>query len=229
MYVITIGQQKGGVSKTTLAICLAAEAVRKKHRAVVLELDRQGTASQWFASRPYTADSQDLLKDVDRAKVEPDVANVDSARLATVLAKAAEEGIEFVIIDLPGTHSPAITPAIRAADLTLIPARPNEIDVNASAETLAAVQRLGKAYAYVLTFIPATGIRELEAREALEAEGHTVAPGGLGQLNDFMDALEAGQTVQEWNPNGKAAVQVRQLWKWTEAKLHERTGERKTA
>jgi chromosome partitioning protein len=71
MRVITVAQQKGGVAKTTLAIHIAAEATRKGRRAVILELDRQGTASRWSDLRPYTADSQDLLKGVDRAKSRP--------------------------------------------------------------------------------------------------------------------------------------------------------------
>jgi chromosome partitioning protein len=221
MQVITVGQQKGGVGKTTLAIHLAAEACRKSRRAVILELDRQGTASQWSAKRPYTADSQDLLKDVDRAKVPPEVVHVDTVRLEPALAALAEAGVSLVFIDLPGTHSPAVTPAIRAADLVLIPARPNETDIAASRETIAAVDRLGKRYAYVLTFIPAKGSREGEARDALEDAGHKVAPGGLGLLNDYADAVGAGQTVQEWSPKGKAAEQARTLWKWVEKTLNE--------
>jgi chromosome partitioning protein len=229
MQVITIGQQKGGVSKTTLAIHLAAEATRKGRRAVILELDRQGTASQWSQRRPYTAESTDLLKGVDQAKVPPEVVHADAARLDDALSVMAEAGVDLVVIDLPGTHSPAITPAIRVADLILIPARPNEIDITASSETLAAVNRLGKAYAYILTFLPSSGNREEEARDALEEGGHRVAPGGLGQLVDYADALAAGQTVQELKPNGKAAEQVRALWKWTEKALHEQASERKIA
>lgn len=229
MQVITVAQQKGGVAKTTLAIHLAAEACRKGRRAVIVELDRQGTASQWSKKRPYTADSTDLLKGVDRPKVPPEVVQVDAARLETALSALAEAGVSLVVIDLPGTHSPAVTPAIRAADLALIPARPNDTDIAASGETLATVQRLGKRYAYVLTYLPSKGSRELEARDALEEEGHTVAPGGLGQLTDFADAISAGKTVQELKSNGKAAEQVRALWRWIEKTLHEQRTERKIA
>jgi chromosome partitioning protein len=221
MQVITVGQQKGGVGKSTLAIHIAAEACRKGRRSVILELDRQGTASQWSAKRPYTADSADLLKGVDCAKVPPEVVHVDTARLEPALSALSEAGVSLVLIDLPGTHSPAITPAIRTADLVLIPARPNETDIAASGETVAAVDRLGKRYAYVLTFIPAKGSREGEARDALEDAGHTVAPGGFGLLNDYADAIGAGQTVQEWNPKGKAAEQVRSLFRWVEKTLNE--------
>lgn len=221
MRVITVAQQKGGVAKTTLAIHVAAEATRKGRRAVILELDRQGTASRWSDLRPYTADSQDLLKGVDRAKVPPEVVYADATRLDAALSALAGAGVDLTVIDLPGTHSPAITPAIRAADFVLIPSRPNETDLVASRETLASVERLGKRYAYVLTFIPSTGSRESEAREALEEQGHSVAPGGLSLLNDYADAISAGETVQERKSARKAAEQVRTLWKWLEKKLDE--------
>ena len=221
MRVITVAQQKGGVAKTTLAIHIAAEATRKGRRAVILELDRQGTASRWSDLRPYTANSQDLLKGIDRAKVPPEVVNADAVRLDAVLAALDGAGVDLTVIDLPGTHSPAITPAIRAADFVLIPARANEVDIADSGPTLNSVQRLGKRYAYVLTFIPSTGSRETQAREALEEMGYAVAPGGLSLLNDFSDAIGAGQTVQERKPAGKAAEQVRTLWRWLEKKLDE--------
>ena len=101
----------------------------------------------------------------------------------------------------------------------MIPTRPNEVDIPASADTLAAVNRLRKAYAYVLTFIQ--GGRDEEAREVLEAEGHTVAPGGLSLLVDFADAIAASKSVQEHKPNSKAAEQVRALWRWIEKRLQE--------
>jgi chromosome partitioning protein len=229
MQVITVSQQKGGVGKTTLAISLAAEATRKGRHAVILELDRQGTASQWSERRRYTAADEDLLKGIDRAKVPPEVVHADASRLETALAALAGAGADLVVIDLPGTHSPAITPAIRAADLALIPTRPNEIDITASAETLATIHRLGKRYAYVLTFLPSTGDRQEKAREALEDEGHAVAPGGLSLLVDFADAIAAGQTVQEWKPAGKGAEQVRGLWKWIEKRLHDKDDKREIA
>ncbi|MGA7328486.1 MAG: ParA family protein [Rhodomicrobium sp.] len=219
MNIVTVAQQKGGTSKTCLAIHMAAEAARKGHYAAILELDRQGTASSWGEKRPYV---EDMFKDIDPRKVFPEVVHVDTARLYTALSALQKAGASLVVIDLPGTHSPAITPAIRAADFVLIPSRPNEVDLAASAETLASVNRLNKPYAYVLTFIPSTGGRTEEARDALEEEGHTVAPGGLGQLVDFADAIAAGTTVQELKPQGRAAEQVRALWKWLEKQLKER-------
>lgn len=209
MHVITLAQQKGGVGKSNLALHLAAEAGRSG-RAVVLELDRQGTSSTWHDTRSETGGGQ------------PDVMRVDSTQLAPTLHTLKGVGLDYVFLDLPGTHSPAVNAAIKAADLVLIPARPQEVDIGASAETLGVVQRLKRRYAYVLTFIPATGSRAGEAREALEEAGHPVAPGGIGLRASFVEAITAGKTVQETEPRGKAAGEIRALWTYVQAQLEDK-------
>ena len=59
MSIIAVASQKGGVAKSTLAIHLAVEAVRKrKLRTVILELDKQGTAGLlWNQRRARTVRS----------------------------------------------------------------------------------------------------------------------------------------------------------------------------
>lgn len=223
MRVITLAQQKGGVGKSTLAIHLAAEAVRKGRRAVILELDRQGTASFWSDSRVYTAEAKegDLLAKVDRAKMPPEVLKIESSQLERMLTALTGLGVDVAVVDLPGTHSPAVGAAIKAADFVLIPTRAHEIDITASAETLAAVQRLDKDYAYVLTFVEGSGgaKRAEEATDLLDEVGHLVAPQTIGRRNVFADAIAEGKTAMEKEPNGKAATEIRQLWNWITSKL----------
>ena len=213
MHVITLAQQKGGVGKTTLAIHLAAEAVRKGERAAILEMDRQGTASQWSDARAPVSDEGDLLNPVDNAKKPPEVLQVGMRSLGGTLAALANRGCEVVFIDLPGTHSPSVNEAIRRADLVLIPARPAETDIGASGDTLAVAHRFERPYAYVLTLWTVKDRAE-EAREALEDEGHIVAPGAIAHRVAFQDAVSRGVTVQEMEPNGKSAIEIRQLWRW---------------
>src|SRR5208337_3298345 len=138
MKVIAVAQQKGGVGKTMIAIHLAGDAEQDNPATVILELDKQGTASLWSERRG--------------SERTPHVMRVESNALAKALRALRDGGADLAILDLPGAHSPAITPAIKAADLVLIPTRANEIDIAASAETLAACHRLNKRYAFVLTF-----------------------------------------------------------------------------
>jgi chromosome partitioning protein len=205
MKAIAVAQQKGGVGKSTVAIHLAEEASRDGLTAFILELDKQGTASTWGERRG--------------AGNPPDVMKIESGSLAQHLRALRGLSVDLVILDLPGAHSPAVTPAIKAADLVLIPSRPNEVDITASAETLSAAHRLEKPYAYVLTFTEPTGGKTKEARTALIEAGHPVAEGEISRRQVFVDAVASGQTAFEIEPKGKGAAEIRKLWAWIKTQM----------
>ena len=196
MKVVAFAQQKGGTSKSTLAVHMAAEAARAGLSAVVLELDKQGTASLWG----------------ERRGAAPVVHKVDSHNLAATLSRFF--GFDLVVLDCPGTHSPGVTPAIKAADFVILPTRPHEVDIAASAETLASCQRLGKRYAYVLSLCPPSGSRTEEARAAFWKEGHAVAPVSIIARTIVADAVSRGKTAFELEPKGKSADEMTTLWSW---------------
>lgn len=219
MTVIAVAQQKGGVGKTTLAIHIAAEAVRRGTKAVVLELDKQGTATFWSSQRDTVGSAHDILKPVEKAKLPPEVIKTESANLAQLMVALTGLGVVLFVIDMPGAHNASVIPAIKAADLVLIPTRAQETDISASAETLATVQRLRKRYAYVITFVEGKTDRAEEAQNALEAEGHPVAPQFIGRRQVFADAVSEGKTVLEREPKGKAADEIKSLYRWIEKQL----------
>jgi chromosome partitioning protein len=211
MRVLVLAQAKGGVGKSTLAIHLAAEANRKKRRTVLLELDdgeHVGTASLWSEARAEIVG----LMPLEFMRVEP-------RRLDAMLASLRHQGVQLVVIDLPGTGSLAVNFAIKAADLVLLPSRPHGVDLEISATTLEVVQRAERPYGYVLTMVPSTGTEAQEMMDALEARGHRVAPQCIRQSKAFYRAVENGTTVQETEPNGKPAGEIRELWKWIDKQL----------
>jgi len=67
--------------------------------------------------------------------------------------------------------------------------------------------------ARVLVF--ATGDRAEEARVAIAQYGVIVAPVCLGQRSTYVHALTMGQAAQEYEPHGKAAEEIVQLYMWT--------------
>jgi chromosome partitioning protein len=205
MKAIAIAQQKGGVSKSTVAIHLAGEAARDGLTSFILELDKQGTASAWYAQRG--------------AGKPPEVLKIESGSLGQHLRALRGLSVDLVILDLPGAHSPAVTPAIKAADFVLIPARPNEIDIAASAETLSAAHRLEKPYAYVLTLTEPAGGKTKEARDALIEAGHPIAEGEISRRQVFVDAVASGKTAFEIEPKGKGAAEIRKLWTWIKTQM----------
>jgi chromosome partitioning protein len=218
--VITVASQKGGVGKSNCAIHMAAEAVRKGRKAVIIELDGQGTASQvWRAARDRLVNEDDLLRKVDRQRLPPEVVSIHSVQLEKALERYRASGYDYAVIDLPGTDSPGVNHAVNAADLVLVPSRPNATDLASSGKTVGAIHRLNRPYAYVLTFLQRSGKQTEEAREALEEHGHAVAPGGISDLKDYEDAIGTGKTVYEVKSDGKAAREIKALWKWLAKQL----------
>jgi chromosome partitioning protein len=231
MSIIAVVSQKGGCAKSTLAIHLAVEAVRKKKmRTVILELDKQGTTGLlWNQRRAESHEPDDLVKAMGDAPPQPEVHRVDSSNIQVVLEEMRRGGVEFVVLDLPGAHNPAVAKAIAASDYILIPSRPNDIDIHASLETVDIARRLKRPFAYVFTFVPATGQDEPKMREALEDAGLTVAPKGLGdRRREYAEAIASGSTVQEMKPNSASAAEVKAIWRWLEQQL-EASHDRKAA
>ena len=209
MHVISFVTQKGGSGKTTLAFCCAVVAQEQGARVLVLDMDPQGTAEAWYQ---------------DREAETPRLAKIDSANLAKALEAAKTQNFDVVLLDTPGRDEPAVAAAIRASDFCLIPCRPTPGDMKATPPTMATIKRLGKQGAFVLTQTPPRGVRLMEAEVGLGILG-MVCPIRIVQRHAYQDAQGRGQGVTEFEPEGKAAEEVRQLWQWITKKMEKFTDE----
>jgi chromosome partitioning protein len=209
MHVISFVTQKGGSGKTTLTFCCAVAAQEQGARVLVLDMDPQGTAEAWYQ---------------DREAETPRLARVDSGNLAKALEAAKTQNFDFVLLDTPGRDEPAVAAAIRASDFCLIPCRPTPGDMKATPPTMATIKRLGKQGAFVLTQTPPRGVRLMEAEAGLGILG-MVCPIRIVQRHAYQDAQGCGQGVTEFEPEGKAAEEVRQLWQWITKKMEKFTDE----
>ncbi len=95
-----------------------------------------------------------------------------------------------------------------------MPARPTRIDIRATKPTVEALMSLKRPFAFVLNQCPPIprGSRASEAAEGLSMMGVLADP-LVTQRADYQDAVAAGLGVTEYAPNGKAADEVRQLWR----------------
>jgi chromosome partitioning protein len=198
MKTIAVISQKGGTGKTTLALHLAVAA---GNGAAVVDLDPQASATAW--------------RDLRRAE-SPAVVSVQPARLAQALETAKSARAAFVIVDTAPHSEAGALAAARAADLILIPCRPALLDlraISASGDIVQLAKRV-EAAAIVLNACPPRGSLPDEAQSALGAYGLKIAPVRVGHRTAFVRALVDGLTAQEWEPEGKAAAEIDELYKW---------------
>ncbi len=196
MKTIAIVSQKGGSGKTTLALHLAVASASAGRNTAVIDLDPQASAANW----------------ADRREAElPVVLSAHASRLRHEIARVRETGGEMLYVDTaPHSDSAALEAASRA-DLVLIPCRPAILDLEAIANTLAFLRTAGTAVLVILNAIAATGQDARQAEEALSAQQVETCPVRLGRRVAFSRALIAGQAAQEFEPDGKAAREVREL------------------
>ena len=200
MKTVAILSQKGGTGKTTLAVHLALAAERRDLVVAVLDLDPQASAAEWKDSRHGDT---------------PSVTSIQSTRLGKALEVAESAGAALIVIDTAPHSADAAVAAAEAADLILIPCRAGILDLRAIATTARIVKVTGKPAFVVLNTIPPNSPRIVaDAIAAVQQHGLPVAPVVIHQRSAYAHALTAGQTAEEYEPNGKAAEEIGELFKW---------------
>jgi hypothetical protein len=58
-----------------------------------------------------------------------------------------------------------------------------------------------------------------QSRKALERHPYPVAPVEIGSRQVYCRALTSGSTVIEFEPRGKAAQEISELWRWIKAQM----------
>ena len=174
MHTIALIAQKGGTGKTTLALSLAVAAAQDGLQSVIIDLDPQATACNWSDRR--SSDS-------------PVVIDAQAARLPAALEKAAQAGVDFVVIDTPARSEQSALAAAKAADLVIIPCRPQAYDLETVPNTLEIVKLAGSKPALtVLNAIAPQGNRHEQARAYLDGLGVPVCHQMIGTRAAFGDA-----------------------------------------
>ncbi len=198
MRTIAFVTQKGGSGKSTLASSLAVAAQEMKERVCVVDMDPQGSLTNWAKTRGLD-----------------DIAVIASgaARLPAALAGLEGKGFTLAIIDTPGAEGPASSAAMMVADLNIIPSRPSLFDLWASAKTRAALKQVGGDFVFLLNQCPPAQqtARVQDGVETLEEMGGLISPLILSRVA-YQEAARHGWGVTELNPHGAAAEEMRGLW-----------------
>jgi len=200
MKIIAIVSQKGGSGKTTIAVHLAVCAELAGKTAAIIDLDPQASALEWFTRREAET---------------PEVITATPEQLPALLKQAQKNGADFAIIDTAPHSDRAAVVAAELADVVLIPCRPSAFDVAAIGTTLGLL-KLNKTLdraAILLNAAPSRGAMT-DAAEAGLAEIVPVVPVRMHHRAAYSHAINGGHSVEEYDPHGKAAEEIRALYKW---------------
>lgn len=204
MKILVFLSQKGGSGKTTLVVHTAVAATEDGLKVLVVDTDPQQSATVWSNARQ--AD-------------EPMVATVAATDLDRVLTAARAEGIDLAIIDTAPHAAPEAARIARAADMVLIPCRPTAFDLAAAEQAARIVKAAGAKAAFVLSACPVRAPEVAETRKALSDYGLPVAPPEITERRAFSRAIATGRAVTEFEADGRAADEIRNLWEWIRTQL----------
>jgi chromosome partitioning protein len=203
MKIITVGNTKGGVGKSTLATNLAVEASLDGKRVLLVDADIQQSSEGFLTERE--------LDDISGiTKLTPNLHKV---------LKEPDYNFDLIIIDAGGRDSFLFRSAIAAADFLLIPTTPSQFDIWSTKDTIAMLEevRIAKpklAARMVLNLtIPKTVISQ-DARKAL-MDYKDICPLTETTLYSrvaYKYSVVVGQGVSEYEPGGKAAQEIQSLY-----------------
>lgn len=200
MKIITVANSKGGVGKSTISANLAVEMVRAGHRVLLVDADVQGSCVGFRGLRE-TADIK-----------------VMSMTTPTLDKDLVDFNFDYIIVDAGGRDTGVFRSAILAADLLLIPTLPSQYDIWACGDTIEILElcrcRKNIEARMVLNRIIPNSRIEKGALGALQEfeEKVPLAETKLVSRVAFSESVNCGMGVSEYEPDGKAALEMKSLF-----------------
>ena len=155
-------QSKRWSREDYLALHIAVAAEQAGYSTVLIDMDPQGTAEAWSESRK---------------EAPPVVIPAKTATLVRTLEKASGLGADFAVIDTPPLAEAEARTAAKAADLVLVPCRPNAFDLHSIRTTTDLTHFAAKPAFAVFNAGPVSASRlYAETTELVTEIGMKVAP-----------------------------------------------------
>ncbi|TKB06460.1 AAA family ATPase [Desulforhopalus sp. IMCC35007] len=211
MSIVLVGGEKGGTGKTTLATNMAALLALEGKDVLLIDTDRQGTASFWAAVR-------------EEAEVEPRIASVQKfgKGLAGQVQDLANRYDE-VIIDAGGRDSMELRYALGVCDRAYVPVQPFQFDIW-TIRQMDELVSMAKGFnpklqaSIVLNRVSTNPVvrEDKETREFFAGEGFehlSIMEPILHERISFRKSARDGLSVTEWKQDKKASAEMNQFFR----------------
>ena len=206
--IILVGSNKGGCGKSTTVVNLAIAYAKQNKEVLIIDADRQSSASRWSNDREYYNLSPyiQVLQKYDNLK--PSLEQIESK-------------YEITLVDVAGRNSRELLSAMLVADLLISPSQCSQFDLDTLAELKEQVSRAtdinSKLKTYIYQTMASTNVKvkESERNEFIEYVKQYEEFRLLNSVNYFRkiykDAMSEGKSVLELS-NHEAINEITQLY-----------------
>jgi chromosome partitioning protein len=132
-YAMALLNPKGGVGKTTITLLIAGEMAERGIRTAIVDCDVRANCLLWAE------------KAAKRGIATPNLVVIDGRSGATANAlKAAKDGHQFTLFDLPGAETQLAAAAVALAEIVVTPLKVSEQDFAGCVAAQKFVNRVGE-------------------------------------------------------------------------------------
>jgi chromosome partitioning protein len=206
--IVTLMGQKGGVGKSTAAICLAMAAFERGASTLLVDADPQGTLRTWSEVA------------AENGQPAPTVIAMGPSMHRPGQLDVVAKNYDWTFIDCPPRHGDVQRSALMITDLAILPCGPSASDVWALSTSLELVESAKTVREALQACIvisrrqPRTSLGK-DARAVLEKSGLSVLQSELIYRVAYQEALAAGTGVTSRRRDA-AACEVLQLFEEVE-------------
>ncbi|MDO6619902.1 MULTISPECIES: AAA family ATPase [unclassified Shewanella] len=205
--IILVGGEKGGSGKSCLAQNIAVFLAKEATASIIMvDCDPQRTTSDWIQARNNNPELPAINCVQLYGKIRNDLLSL-------------EKHYDYVLVDCGGQDNLALRATLSVASHALMPLRPKRRDLKTVSHmddivaTCKMINPTMKA-SFVVTqcpSLPNQAGRILEAKEVCKTYDINVLDAITYSRNIYDDSEESGLSVIEIDPNGKAAVEIRNI------------------